>query len=128
MQNLPSELRDRMLKKQWLLIQQGLSLRSFNRAMREGDSGRVVSSLTYFTVFFQATSQNGYSQETLHLTACLREYWSEGYKKFWMDTCLMNPSGKKKGWLACDAMTEHVVRIVEELFPANISDVALRSL
>ena len=41
---------------------------------------------------------------------------------------MMNPSAKKKGWLACDAMTEHVARIVKELFPANISDVTLRNL
>ena len=64
-------------------MQQALSLQSFNKAMQEGDNDRVVSSLAYFTVFFQVRSQNGYAQETLHLTACLWEYWSEGYEKFW---------------------------------------------
>ena len=46
----------------------------------------------------------------MHLTACLKAYWSPDFKEFYLENSLINLSGKKNGWMPCDAVNEHVVR------------------
>jgi hypothetical protein len=76
-----------------LLLQHGLILRNYLLAMRHGDSGLVRISLKIFTIWFQAMRKHNYDQETIHLTACLECVWSPEMQEFWMDHCLINPSG-----------------------------------
>ena len=60
--------------------------------------------------------------ECIHLTACLSKLWSDELVKFWMQNCLINPSGKKDSWMACDYLGEYVVREVKNLMPFNINE------
>ena len=124
----PDEERDREYENHLLLLQHGLVLRNFVLAMRQGDSGRVLVSLSYFTVWFQATKKHNYASETMHLTACLKLLWSEQMKEFWMENCLINPSGKKEGFMACDYLGEWVVREVKRMMHHNLNDVTAKFL
>lgn len=120
--------RDTTYENHILFLQHALTMRNFAVAMREGDSGRVCVSLSYLTVWFQATTQFNYAMECLHLTACLNKLWSHDLVKYWMHNCLINPSGKKEGWMACDFLGEYVVREVKNLMPFNINETTSRTL
>jgi len=118
----PVAQRDQTYENHFLFLQHALTLRNFTLAMRHGDPGRVRVSLSYFTVWFQASKKFNYAMECLHLTACLSKLWSDELVKFWMQNCLINPSGKKEGWMACDYLGEYVVREVKNMMPFNINE------
>jgi hypothetical protein len=111
--------RDAVFENRTLLLQHGLVLRNYLLAMRHGDSGLVRISLKLFTIWFQATRKHNYAQETIHLTACLERIWSPEMREFWMDNCLINPSGKPTGFQACDFFGEWVVREIKSMMPHN---------
>jgi phage gp37-like protein len=128
MRQLPEDQRDWDHENHLLLLQHGLVLRNFVLAMRQGDTGRVRISLSYFTVWFQATKKHNYASETIHLTACLKRLWSDEMKEYWMENCLINPSGKVEGFMACDFLGEYVVREVKRMMHHNLTDVTARWL
>lgn len=114
--------RDSEYENHLMFMQHGSVLRNFVHAMRHGDSGRVVTSLAYFTVWFQASRKYNYAQETIHLMACIKKIWSDAFRKYWLDNCLINPSGHAEGWLACDFLGEYVVREVQRMLSNNLND------
>jgi hypothetical protein len=114
--------RDRPHENFILFMQHGLILRNFSDAMKTGDVGRVLASLSYFTIWFQATRQHNYARETLHLTACLKRIWSPDLVQFWKENCLINTSGKIGGWMACDLVNEYVVRENKSLAPPSMTE------
>ena len=93
-----------------LFLQHGLTLRNFTSAIRCGDPGQYLASLSYFTVCFQGSRQCNYANETIHLTAMLNKCWSGRVRKFYLENSLINLSGRSEGWLPCDAINERVVR------------------
>ena len=105
-----------------LFMQEGLMLRHLSLAIRQGDSGRVVNALSYFTIWFQGTPSHKYAAETLRLTACLRKIWGEELRDFWMENgCMVNLSGKREGFIALDALNEYIVREVKRLVSAGVT-------
>jgi hypothetical protein len=89
--------------------------------MRQGDSGQALNSISYFTIWFQATKKHNYALETLRLMACVKEIWSEDFVKFWLENCLVNLSGKKEAFMAVDMLNEYVVREVKTMMSDNVS-------
>jgi hypothetical protein len=122
------ELRDRPSENLWLFMQHAMMYRFLVTAMRQGDPGRVINCLHYFTIWLQASNQHLYAAECLHLSACIKVYWSEGYKRFWMENCLINLSGKQNGFRACDAVCEHLIREIKAIVPHNVTETTLRYL
>jgi len=122
MRKLNPENRDQQYENLILFMQQGLVLRTFAVAMRNGDSGMVIHCLSYFTVWFQATKKYNYAFETLHLTACIKQIWSPEMRQYWMQNCLVNPSGNRQGWMACDYLGEYVVREVKAMMHHNVNE------
>lgn len=105
-----------------LFIQQGLILRHFNLAKQRGDTGRMLNSLIYFTVWFQATKNYNYAKATLRLFANLRgKVWSERLRTFYMNTIVVNLTGKKLGFQALDEINEYLVREVKDMISDNIT-------
>lgn len=125
MQQSPPEARDRPFENINMFIQHRLVMRNFKRGMREGDSGRCLASLSYYTVWFQASNQYQYAAETIHLTACLKKYWSPAYRQFFLENCLINPSGKKEGWMATDFFCEWIIGELKAMFPDNVTEQSL---
>jgi len=117
---IPSN-RDTDYESHTLFIQQALILRTYHLAMRHGDSGVVVACLSYFTVWFQSTGRFNYANETIHLTACLKRLWSPELRQYWMENCLINPSGSREGWMACDYLGEYIVREVKSMMHHNVT-------
>jgi hypothetical protein len=105
--------RDRTYENAILFMQQAMVVRIFLHACRIGDSGVVVDCISIFLVWFQATGKHNYARETIHMKACLSKLWSAEFREFWLDFCLINPSGKQEGWMACDYFGEYVVREVK---------------
>lgn len=116
-----SSKRDRKHENLTLFIQHGLVLRNFIHAMKYGDIGRVLVSLRYFTVWFQASKQYNYANETIHLGACLKVIWSPGLRRFVLQNMLVNLTGKKDGFYACDQLNEHVVREIKAMMMHNVT-------
>ena len=71
------------LENMLLFVQQALIVRIFGQAMRQGDSGRVVNCISFFTVWFQDSGCFNYASETLRLLVCLRRLWSEDLRRYW---------------------------------------------
>jgi hypothetical protein len=109
MQEQSSDRRDRATESMTLFMQQGFTMRNFKRVMREGDSGRALASLSYYTIWFHGSSHHKYAMETMHLTACLKKYWSDEYVRFYMDNCLINPSGRPNTFMADDFFCEWMI-------------------
>jgi len=112
-----------------LFLQHGLVFRNALLAIQQGDSGRVVNSLVYFTAWFHYSGKFNYASETLRLVPCLRKLWSDNHVEFWLDKCLINLSGKREEFLACDMLNEYVVREVKGMMQPNVtpaSDIYLR--
>lgn len=121
MRKRDSESRDEQYENILLFMQQGLVLHNFALTMRTGDNGMVIECLSYFTVWFQATNKVNYASETIHLTACIKKLWSPEMKQFWMENCLINPSGKKEGWMACDFLGEYIVAQIKAMMHQNVN-------
>ncbi len=118
----PETEQDWIYENHLLFLQHVMMLWNLMCAMREGDSGWVHVSLNYLMVWFQATSQFNYMMECLHLMACLTKLWSPDLANYWMENCLINPSAKKEGWMACDFLGEYVVQEVKSMMPFNINE------
>ena len=119
LQGKPKEERDRALESMTLFMQHGLTMRNFKMAMRDGDSGRALASLSYYTLWFHGSSHRKYAMETMHLTACLKEYWSPAYVQFYMDNCLINPSGRAGAFMADDFFGEWMIAQAKARIPHN---------
>lgn len=115
------EQRDPVHENVILFLQHGLIFRNCHLAMRLGDIGRVENSLMYFTPWFQGSGKHNYASETLRLVACLKKIWSGPFKTFWRENALVNLSGKREGFIACDMLNEYVVREIKEMMHPNIT-------
>ena len=105
-----NEVRDITHENVVLFIQHGLMYRDFTKSMRTGDSGRVLHCLKFFTIWFQGTRSSNYSLETIYLSSCLNRIWSVELGRFYLDNCLLNLSGSRKGFQAEDLVGELQVR------------------
>jgi hypothetical protein len=120
--------RDRTYENAILFMQQAMVVRIFLHACRIGDTGVVVDCISVFAVWFQATGKYNYARETIHMKACLSKLWSAEFRDFWLDFCLINPSGKKEGWMPCDYFGEYVVREVKAMMHNDTGEVHDRFL
>ena len=77
--------------------------------------------LSFITVWFQASQKAKYRVETLRLLACLKKIWSPDLKRFWMDNCLVNLSGKKAGFMPLDMLNEYIVREVKRMMHPHVT-------
>ena len=109
------------LENMLLFVQQALIVRIFGQAMRQGDSGRAVNCISFFTVWFQDSGCFNYASETLRLLVCLRRLWSEDLRRYWMETCLVTTSGKENSFVALDEFNEYIVREVKEMIANNVT-------
>ena len=124
----PSEDRDSIHENYLLFMQHVMIIRIFLHACCIGDSGVVVDCISVFAIWFQAMGKHHYARETIHIRACLTKLWSARLRDFWMDFCLLNPSGKKEGWMACDYFREYVVQEVKAMMHNDKGEVNDRFL
>ena len=115
----PEAQRDQEQENHILLLQHGLMLRYFIYAMRKGDSGRVLHPMSYFTAWFHGTDKRLYAHECYHLKACMKTIWSERLRSFVKRNWLINISGRKDAFVACDHLGEYVVREIKSLMHNN---------
>jgi len=104
-----------------LFIQHGMMFRTLDRAIREGDSGRILMCLSYFVVWFQGTKNHNYANETMHLTACMKHLWSDRLKQFWKQNCVVNLSAKHAGFVALDSLNEYLVGEVKGMMGQSVT-------
>src|SRR5271156_1933218 len=97
-----------------LLLQHGLVLRVFDEAVRKGDSGLMLSAVSFFTIWLQGTGSDNYKCGLLRLITQLRKVWSERFSKFWMENCLVNLSGKRNAFMPLDQLDEYMVWEVKD--------------
>jgi hypothetical protein len=93
--------------------------REFSQAIKCGDSGRIEVCLTYFAIWYQATNKAKYAFEALHLVASLKKIWTPEFKTHFLENCLVNQSGKKKGWEPVDKANEHLINDIKNIIDPN---------
>jgi len=118
--------RDYAYENMMLFAQHGLLLRTFRRAVKTGDAGLMLNALSIITLWFQGSSNNLYASECLRLTANLREIWPEDLVNHWMENCLVNLSGKRKGFMTLDGLNEHIIRELKDTAPENVTEASLQ--
>ena len=104
-----------------LFVQHVLVLRNFDVAISDGDIGRALVSISYFTVWLQNSNKHLYALEMLRLTASLRKIWSPGLAKFYKHNCLVNTCGKKGAFMPDDKLNEFIVGQVKATEYAHAS-------
>lgn len=102
--------RDIALENAILFTRDMLVYRELGLACKQGDPGRLVPVIKYFTILFQGTRQFNYARETIHLVACLERIWDTKAFDIWKNSVLVNPSGKEGGFLEKDRYNEKLVR------------------
>ena len=115
----PAAERDKLSENMILYLQHALIMRNFRHAMRNGDIGRLLLSFRYVTLWFQASKQYNYANETIHLTACLEKIWSPEFKEYILNHSLISIMGKPDGFWALDETNEHVVWQVKKMMVHN---------
>lgn len=128
LRSVSNDEQDKAYENAILFMQQAMVIRIFLYACRIGDSGVVVDCISVFAAWFQATGKYNYARETIHLKACLTKLWTVEFREFWLDTCLINPSGKREGWMPCDFFGEYVVREVKAMMHNDTGEVNDRFL
>jgi len=118
----PEAERDILYENSMLLVQHGLLYREFSNAIAMGDTGTIEHCLSYFAVWFQSTGKFNYAAASVHIVSSLRKTWSNDFREFWQDTCLVNSSGKTTGYVACDMLCEYLVRELKDLFQHMSTD------
>ena len=118
------EERDIVHENAVLLLQHGSVYRDFCEALKSADTGRVNHCLNFFAIWFQGSRKSKYALETMHLVACLNHLWDPTAVQYYMDSCLVNRSGTQHGWIACDMLTEHIVKEIKGLMHHNRSPAA----
>ena len=97
-----------------LFMQHGLVLHVFNQAVRTCDSGLMCATISFFTVWLQDTGSVNYKIRLLRLTAHLQGVWSKRMRKFWMENCLVNLSGKHKALMSLDLLNKYILQKVKD--------------
>lgn len=87
-----------------------------------GGTGVIEHCLSYFAVWLQSTGKFNYAVESAHIVACLRKIWSQDFREFWQDTCLVSSSGKATGYMAYDMLCEYLVREPKDPFQHMSTD------
>ena len=118
----PETERDILYENSMLFVQHGLLYREFSNAIAIGDIGAIEYCLSYFAIWLQSTDKFNYAMESAHIVACLRKIWSQDFREFWQDTCLVNSSEKATGYMACDMLCEYLVRELKDLFQHMSTD------
>jgi hypothetical protein len=114
--------RDLLYENAMLFVQHGLLYREFSNEMAIGDTGAIEHCLSYFAVWFQSSGKFNYAVESVHLVTSLRKTWSQEFREYWQDTCLVNSSGKATGYMPCDMLCEYLVRELKDLFQHMSTD------
>jgi len=121
MSSKPPHRHERTFQNLMLFIQHGMMFRTLDRAIREGDSGRILMCISYFVVWFQGTKNHNYANETMRLTACIKRLWSDPLKQFWKQNCVVNLSGKNAGFVALDSLNEYLVGEVKSMMGQSVT-------
>lgn len=103
-------IRDVALENAILFTRDMLVYRELQSSCKQGDPGRLIPTIKYFTILFQGTKQFNYARETIHLVACLERIWDDKALAVWKSTVLVNPTGKEGGFLEKDRYNEILVR------------------
>ncbi|KAF8460175.1 hypothetical protein BDZ91DRAFT_799075 [Kalaharituber pfeilii] len=106
----PKEQRDLVYENSMLLLQHALAYMDYIHAVRRGDPARIMKVLEMWTPQLLGSRLVNYPTEMVHMMACFKKMWSPEMTEMWMQTCLVNPSGRHGGWMPADLFGEYVVR------------------
>ncbi|THH13425.1 hypothetical protein EUX98_g9728, partial [Antrodiella citrinella] len=105
-----------------LFMRDALVLREFNDAIKDGDSGRIVTVLKFLAFAFRGNKHPRYAHETLHLLHNLVCVWPDGLKKIIMNNWLANPTGLAHAWVPIDLLQEHMNFWIKRIYKAHGSN------
>ena len=94
-----------------LFLRDMLVMRDYEDATRSGDSGRLIKAIQFWCILYQGSpGKKNYPNELIHFVASIKKLWKEPMIEQWLQSCIVNPSGRAGGWLACDLFCEWVIR------------------
>jgi hypothetical protein len=78
--------------------------------------------LSYFVIWFQSIKKFNYAIKSTHIVMCLWKIWSQDFREFWQNTCLVNSFKKTTKNIFCNMLCEYLVRELKDLFQHMSTD------
>jgi hypothetical protein len=113
------DYRDVMHENAVLYLQHGWIYRTFSDALDSGDIGTVEECLMFITQWFHGTKKVNYTYESLHIISCFSRLWSPELREHYRNNCLLNISGKARGFEPIDKINEYLVREFQDVIHHN---------
>ncbi|KAL0563883.1 hypothetical protein V5O48_018177 [Marasmius crinis-equi] len=94
------------------------------RAVKAGDSGRVVLVLKVWALSFRGSGRTKYAHEMLHLIHNLTRVWPKEVKEIVLKNWLVNTTGKANRFLEADLLQEHLNYWIKVFYKAHGSNLS----
>ncbi|KAJ8090066.1 hypothetical protein PM082_018646 [Marasmius tenuissimus] len=107
-----------------LFLRDALYSYELTRAVKAGDSGRVVLVLKIWALSFRGSGRTKYAYEMLHLIHNLTHVWPKEVVKIVLNNWLVNTSGKANRFLEADLLQEHLNYWIKVFFKAHGSNMS----
>ncbi|KAJ8089937.1 hypothetical protein PM082_018515 [Marasmius tenuissimus] len=107
-----------------LFLRDALYSYELTRAVKAGDSGRVVLVLKIWVLSFRGSGRTKYAYEMLHLIHNLTHIWPKEVVKIVLNNWLVNTSGKANRSLEADLLQEHLNYWIKVFFKAHGSNMS----
>lgn len=106
--------RDVIRENSLLITSLGLLYLDFADACRTGHSGRIEQCIGCFAVIFQSTKSTRYAREMMHMVSCFKKIWKKEMKEAWLQSCLINISGRPNKFVPDDRFGETIIMLNKE--------------
>ncbi|KAK1216820.1 hypothetical protein PQX77_020553 [Marasmius sp. AFHP31] len=94
------------------------------RAVKAGDSGRVVLVLKIWALSFRGSGRTKYAHEMLHLIHSLTHVWPKEVVEIVLNNWLVNTTGKENRFLEADLLQEHLNYWIKVFYKAHGSNLS----
>ncbi|KAK1230299.1 hypothetical protein PQX77_006614 [Marasmius sp. AFHP31] len=107
-----------------LFLRDALYSFELRRAVKAGDSGRVVQVLKIWALSFRGNGRTKYAYEMLHLIHNLTHVWPKEVVKIVLNNWLVNTTGKENRFLEVDLLQEHLNYWIKVFYKAHGSNMS----
>ncbi|KAK1227067.1 hypothetical protein PQX77_009900 [Marasmius sp. AFHP31] len=107
-----------------LFLRDALYSHELTRAVKAGDSGRIVLVLKIWALSFRGSGRTKYAYEMLHLIHNLTHVWPKEVVKIVLNNWLVNTTGRANRFLEVDLLQEHLNYWIKVFFKAHGSNMS----
>ncbi|KAG2003762.1 hypothetical protein CC2G_004341 [Coprinopsis cinerea AmutBmut pab1-1] len=96
-----------------------LLLREFDKAVKDGDVGRMEDTLTDLALLFRGAGSVNYANELLHFIHNVKAVWSPEFADIMRYMLVVNTTGLEGRFIGTDKNIEYLIRYVKKVFSSK---------